>query len=765
MLAKVKSQKVASQKAKGIGYSAKNKRGAFLSGKYSNLADNLNRRGGGILQDELLRKPEDIRDDTKYMGQTEVMLTNVPMYTENERTPVDEETVREWILYGISEEDPLSQDYFDEIQMLTEKIGEVEMKLKKIPKIEFTDENGGPMPEELAKEERNKLFTTYGNERAVLEQQLEDVERGLQEHLKRRKTMTINLVRGEIDQNTHTCIWHMKLSGTEDCYEIEDLLLLKENWSGIRLGAGRIDVVDGNRIPPWAGRDIPPDGSNLLLPDYSDYHVNMVGVLLKRVPKGVGLFQQLDRKTSSIVGPAFDFYYGQYESGLKHGQGVEINDTGVYAGEYVQGQRHGKGRWDLADGTTVVGQFGIQIHNNLSTKKFVNPYLEGEPHGDVEIYYGDGGYFKGHMINGVITGNGDYQSAFNEILSGPFEHGMLHGNHGFHQTTAEDVYLGRFRQGEMHGYGSYVQAEGDCYEGYFEHGLRHGRGIQSYPEVGIYRGYFVNGFKQGRGTLEYGLLEEADDDDDDDDDDEDIQSSSKQQQGKKRKSKSSKYRDPLISNSDHSLSPFEYLFQGYFMANSITNQGSLIQTRLQIPRIVSRLDKRGTYRLNQVLKREIRIQKQSDRIIEKYVDMETFIRQEMLEKKQRIYGQQKHYTKKTMYNVDVYEQFNERELKNKLFLREERLRRVKEDKYPYQKALIPRLRHVHNHIVNTYTKEYEDIRPNPRSLRSEEMIPDELVKVSLANMEEARERQRLLKYDMIWQRAEEAYISAQRSSV
>ena len=33
----------------------------------------------------------------------------------------------------------------------------------------------------------------------------------------------------------------------------------------------------------------------------------------------------------------------------------------------------------------------------------------------VEIHFPDGGYYKGNMTDGIITGQGDYQSAFNEV--------------------------------------------------------------------------------------------------------------------------------------------------------------------------------------------------------------------------------------------------------------------------------------------------------------------------------------------------------------
>ena len=43
---------------------------------------------------------------------------------------------------------------------------------------------------------------------------------------------------------------------------------------------------------------------------------------------------------------------------------------------------------------------------------------------------------------------------------------------------------------------------------------------------------------------------------------------------------------------------------------------------------------------------------ETQRLVEKLADMELFMREEICEKKKKIYNQQKHYTKKTMYADD-----------------------------------------------------------------------------------------------------------------
>eukprot|EP01033_Poteriospumella_lacustris_P008497 gene8497-6140_t len=709
MLAKAKSEKAMSQKLH-----SQKKKGEYMSGRYSNLADNLNRKFGGILDSEILRKPIDVRDDTKYMGQTEVIIKDVPMFTVDERTPVNEDSVRDWVLYAVSEEDPYSQEFYDEIQRLTVVIGEVEAKLKKIPKIVFADETGTPYPEERAKEERIKLFEKYGGERTLAENALEEIDRDLKEHIAWRKTMGVNLERGEVDNNARTCMWHMTLSDAPDCQEIEDLLLMKQNWSGIKLATSFVDE-NGEKIPPWAGRGDPPDGSNLVMPNYSKYHVNMLGVTIERIPKGVGLYQQLDRTSASIAGPEFVMYYGEYELGKKQGYGVQTTDHGVYAGEFSKGRRWGRGRMDYADGTVVVGNF----------------------------------------------------------------------------------------DGEIHGPGTFINEEGDVYEGTFEHGMRHGRGVYTSSGdvdrsvAGSYRGYYINNLKHGRGSVEYDLMtdselaqlqhekreqrklkakqarrarkkkqmfgpqgavgrSQADDGQDSVSTDEDT-----------RPAESKKSFEELDDDElDKILTPYAHLYQGIFMANAIMNQGSVLPTTTQVPSIISRIDKRRTYPINQVLKHESRAAKRSEKEMEKLQAIEITMRQSLAEKKRRIFNQQKHFTKKTMYNLDVYEIFNERELKQRMSAREERLKKMNMEKHPYKRALIPRLRDMNNSMMNAYSKTFDSIRPNVKDVRPDEMVPEEFIKLALSNFEEGKEqgkeRQRFLKYDVLWQRAEDAFFDGQK---
>lgn len=734
MLAKAREQKEQSVKEKS---------------KYQKItglrANAIGRKGGQLADIEILRDSEDIRLDPKYGGQTEILLKYIPLYCVDGKSSVDVETLREWIICAIVEEDPVSQKFFDDIQKLNDLIVEIEKNIKKIPKILFLDDSGNPKPEEDCRKEREELFVRLGEELVEAETKLDTINRKLKEHIEWRRNMGIVLGLVTSDANTSTAIWKLELSGADDVEDIEDSLLAKRNWSGIKLAKG--DSKADPPIPPWAGRGEVPDASNPTQTDYSEFQINMLGVRILRVPTGLGFYRQLDRQSSAIYAEDFELYYGEYLHGYKSGYGIQINDAGVYAGNFEDGGRRGQGRWDLADGTTVIGNFGVQtIYKSPPTSEFRNPYLDGEPHGQVEIFYGDGGYYRGHMVNSVIEGQGDYQSAFNELMSGNFSEGLLQGPNGFLQTSSEDCFIGNFRFGELHGHGTYLGKNGDNYDGYWDHFLRHGRGVSMIGDVGCFRGYHVNGFKHGKGSLEFGAKAESEDETDD------AGNSSSAKVNQKQHSSSMEF------------SKYQNIYQGFFLGNELASQGNVMNIPKQKPYVLAKSNKRAVEPIVSVLREEQRSLKYSDRTMEKYCDLEHYMRKEIAAKKLKIFRQQKHFTKKMIYQEDATGYFDSSQLVAKLRLRNERLEKLKAENHTFQKAVVPRLHKINNTLFDAYTKGFNKTKSQLADIKDYE-IPKDLLKIALSDLEEIRERHRFLKYDLIWQRAEDAFDNARKSTI
>lgn len=484
------------------------------------------------------------------------------------------------------------------------------------------------------------------------------------------------------------------------------------------------------------------------------------------------MIQQLERESASIYADEFGVFYGSFEAGKKNGYGIEIDDTGVFAGAYEHGGRRGRGRLDLADGTTITGTFGLRLtRKSPECKAFVNPYKEGEPNGQMEIHFGDGGYYKGMMENGRIVGLGDYQSAMNEVISGTFQDGVLHGDKGFVQNQLEEVYMGQFRHGELEGHGVYQNKRGDNYDGYWRNNMRHGRGVSYYTRTGCYRGFYLNNLKHGKGSLEFGYSKNRV-----------LGKKSPETKAGTAESGPVHKRDTAAARPataadraaadddaalEKELSEFNNIYQGFFFGNGISNRGSVMNTRLQVPGIISRMDPRATYSITKVLKREERLQKTATRSVEKFNDMECHIREEIQKKKIKIYNQQKHFAKKTMYAADVtgLGQGAGNQFDSKLHLRKERLNNMTTDNHLFKKAVVPRLRVPNNSSNEMLRKAFARIKPDRGEVEEVDEVDEKLLSIILSDFEEVQERQRFLKYDRIWQRAEDAYVGTRSAAV
>ena len=182
-------------------------------------------------------------------------------------------TLRDWILFAIIEEDPGSRQYYNDMDKINELIDGIDKNLLKIPKLEFLDDEGKPYPIEKARAERENLYNLLSTQRVVAEEDMELANRNLQNHINWRRTMGIELIKGDEDKNTDTCIWFVRFHGTEDAKEIEDLLIEKEDWPGINVACGKPNADPP--IPPWVGRDkTVPDGSKSNAPaDYTQLQV------------------------------------------------------------------------------------------------------------------------------------------------------------------------------------------------------------------------------------------------------------------------------------------------------------------------------------------------------------------------------------------------------------------------------------------------------------------------------------------------------------
>jgi hypothetical protein len=204
----------------------------------------------------------------------------------------------------------------------------------------------------------------------------------------------------------------------------------------------------------------------------------------------------------------------------------------------------------------------------------------------------------------------------------------------------------------------------------------------------------------------------------------------------------------------------EYLraYMGYFLGDTVGSGGILTTVDTQVPRILSRLNRHA---LAPIITMQLRNEKTSRRIrrkVEKFGDMQLAIRAILARKKSRIFRQQRHITKKTMYADDLYyEGTTKKDLDDRMKTRTFRLKETDLNLYKPSKALVPRLGLISTEPVTHLTKKYNLIQPDVEDGhlgRIRRMLP----RIVASDFEEVFERQRFLKYDRVWQRAEEAFF-------
>lgn len=119
--------------------------------------------------------------------------------------------------------------------------------------------------------------------------------------------------------------------------------------------------------------------------------------------------------------------------------------------------------------------------------------------------------YEGQWVTGKLHGRGILKWPDGRIFSGEFRNGLEDGYGEFFALNKtlhkNDYYQGFWKDGKMHGLGTYRYANGEVYEGSFQNGMRHGHGMlrtgklnTSSPSVFI--GQWVNDKKTGYGVFD-----------------------------------------------------------------------------------------------------------------------------------------------------------------------------------------------------------------------------------------------------------------------
>lgn len=132
----------------------------------------------------------------------------------------------------------------------------------------------------------------------------------------------------------------------------------------------------------------------------------------------------------------------------------------------------------------VFGKQNLQKTNNNIIQQFIDEYVldkEGATREGMKTKkYGDGSEYRGQTIKGVRIGVGMYK-----YYSG-------------------DVYLGDWKDDQMHGKGVIIYADAERYEGTFFKGLKHGMGNFYSLDGSVFKGEYSNGKREGSGSIKFG---------------------------------------------------------------------------------------------------------------------------------------------------------------------------------------------------------------------------------------------------------------------
>jgi hypothetical protein len=105
-------------------------------------------------------------------------------------------------------------------------------------------------------------------------------------------------------------------------------------------------------------------------------------------------------------------------------------------------------------------------------------------------------------LNGQYHGNGALVKADGSKYEGYWVSGLMNRNGRFILTNG-DYFEGNFKMGEPSGNGVFVQSDGTRYEGNWENNFQHGYGEEYYPDGASYKGDYMYGKKTGIGRFDW----------------------------------------------------------------------------------------------------------------------------------------------------------------------------------------------------------------------------------------------------------------------
>ncbi|CAJ1087719.1 alsin isoform X2 [Xyrichtys novacula] len=165
-----------------------------------------------------------------------------------------------------------------------------------------------------------------------------------------------------------------------------------------------------------------------------------------------------------------------------------------YEGRWLTGKPHGRGVLKWPDGRVYTGSFKSGLEDGFGEFVAPNKTLNKNDH------------YQGHWRDGKMHGPGTYRYASGEVYDGSFQDGLRHGHgmlrSGKLNTSSPSVFIGQWQQDKKAGYGVFDDiTKGEKYMGTWQDNQRQGTGVVVTQFGLYYEGAFKDNKMMGSGIL------------------------------------------------------------------------------------------------------------------------------------------------------------------------------------------------------------------------------------------------------------------------
>ncbi|XP_070711888.1 alsin isoform X1 [Pempheris klunzingeri] len=166
----------------------------------------------------------------------------------------------------------------------------------------------------------------------------------------------------------------------------------------------------------------------------------------------------------------------------------------TYEGRWLTGKPNGRGVLKWPDGRIYTGAFKNGLEDGFGEFIAPNKTLNKNDH------------YQGHWKDGKMHGLGTYRYASGEVYDGSFQDSMRHGHgmlrSGKLNTSSPSVFIGQWLQDKKTGYGVFDDiTKGEKYMGMWQDHLRQGTGVVVTQFGLYYEGAFKDNKMMGTGVL------------------------------------------------------------------------------------------------------------------------------------------------------------------------------------------------------------------------------------------------------------------------